>query len=196
MINLLNGSAISTIDIYSLKIITFCSNSFSLSVRGDDRQSGRADSRHFSLARLFDRLHGSRAWHRLQFVPSKFTASTKWPSGTYGIPRAQSGCPSSSGFKWRTGWRFQDTQDIFPSNAHSGNFHLDASVDKNNLKRSFCMKTDTTDDSTRPQWPKGKVAANIFRVCSRINLCNDLFSQPVLIDITRHWKERAWKENH
>lgn len=83
------------------------------------------------------------------------TAVNKWPAGTYGIPRAQSGCPSSFGFTWRTGWRYQDTSDFFPSNKHSNNFHLDASVDKNNLKRAFCMKTDKAKDASRPRWPKG-----------------------------------------
>lgn len=83
-------------------------------------------------------------------------AVNKWPAGTYGIPRAQSGCPSSFGFTWRTGWRYQDTSDFFPSNKHSNNFHLDASVDKNNLKRAFCMKTDKAKDASRPRWPKGK----------------------------------------
>ncbi|KAJ7370795.1 hypothetical protein OS493_029785 [Desmophyllum pertusum] len=83
-------------------------------------------------------------------------ATTKWPAGTYGIPRAQSGCPSSSGFTWRTGWRFQDTEDFLPSNKHSSNFHLDATVNKNDLKRSFCMKTDTSSDASKPDWPKGK----------------------------------------
>ena len=92
------------------------------------------------------------------FIVIYITASSKWPAGTYGLPRAQSGCPSSNQFTWRTGWRYQDTEDIFPSNARSSNFHLDASVDKNNLKRSFCIKTDTSANTSRTIWPKGRWA--------------------------------------
>lgn len=83
------------------------------------------------------------------------SVSTEWPSGTYGIPRAKSGCPSSNGFTWHTGWRYQDTEDWFPSNKRSSSFHLDAWVSKN-LNRTFCMKTTKTGDSSRPSWPKGK----------------------------------------
>lgn len=92
----------------------------------------------------------------LSAIETVVSASSKWPGGTYGLPRAQSGCPSSNQFTWRTGWRYQDTEDIFPSNARSSNFHLDASVDKNNLKRSFCIKTDTSANTSRTIWPKGK----------------------------------------
>jgi len=38
---------------------------------------------------------------------------------------------------------------LFPRNKHSNNFHLDASVDKNNLKRAFCMKTDKAKDASK-----------------------------------------------
>ena len=40
-------------------------------------------------------------------------------------------------------------------NKHSKNFHLDAGVDKNNLKRASCMKKDRTSEVSRPDWPKG-----------------------------------------
>lgn len=95
---------------------------------------------------------------------SYFTVATKWPSGTYGTPRAKSGCPSSNGFTWHTGWRYQDTEDWFPSNKRSSSFHLDAWVSKNNLKRTFCMKTTKTGDSSKPSWPKGKLRADADQV--------------------------------
>lgn len=111
------------------------------------------------------------------------TATSKWPAGTYGLPRAQSGCPSSNQFTWRTGWRYQDTEDFLPSNARSSNFHLDASVDKNNLKRSFCMKTDTSADTSRTIWPKGRRAyfrRNLHRLVMlifKIKWCANSFVQ-------------------
>ena len=90
------------------------------------------------------------------------TATPKWPAGTYGIPRSLSDCPAATGFSWRTGWRYQDTEDFLPSNRHSSNFHLDASVSTSTLKRTFCMKTEKAGDALRPGWPKGTYVASKF----------------------------------
>ena len=90
------------------------------------------------------------------------TATPKWPAGTYGIPRSLSDCPAATGFSWRTGWRYQDTEDFLPSNRHSSNFHLDASVSASTLKRTFCMKTEKAGDALRVGWPKGTYVASKF----------------------------------
>ena len=77
----------------------------------------------------------------------------KWPNGTYGLPRPRAGCPPrSDDIFWETGWRFQDTEDDKPSNKVSESFHMDATVDKNYLNKSFCIATQ--DKGT--EWPKGE----------------------------------------
>ena len=85
-----------------------------------------------------------------------FSGSVYWPAGTYGIPKAASGCPDAKGFHWLIGRRYQDTEDDNPNNHKSPQFHLDATVDsKRGIFRSFCMKTDTSTDTTRGSWPPG-----------------------------------------
>ena len=80
-----------------------------------------------------------------------------WPSGKYGLPKATSGCPSSYGFHWRTGWRFQDTNNYYSNNRKSEEFHLDGEVDNIKVNRSFCIKTNTVNDleNSSPFWPSG-----------------------------------------
>ena len=82
--------------------------------------------------------------------------SIHWPAGSYGIPKAASGCPSADGFQWLIGRRYQDTEDNNPKNHKSQEFHLDATVDsKRGIIRSFCMKTDKSTDANRSSWPLG-----------------------------------------
>ncbi|XP_067028762.1 uncharacterized protein [Acropora muricata] len=85
-----------------------------------------------------------------------FVDPTKWPAGTYGIPKPVSGCPSADGFQWRTGWRSQDAYYDESNNNKSVSFHLDAVVDKKKVKRSFCLKTSTWMDQNRTAWPLGQ----------------------------------------
>ncbi|CAH3166652.1 unnamed protein product [Porites evermanni] len=89
--------------------------------------------------------------------PVLTSGSIYWPAGSYGIPKAASGCPGANGFQWLIGRRYQDTEDSNPNNHKSSQFHLDATVDsKRGIIRSFCMKTDTSTDITRGSWPPGK----------------------------------------
>jgi hypothetical protein len=37
-------------------------------------------------------------------------AGDEWQSGSYGLPRPKSGCPSGKN-GWREGWRYQDMED-------------------------------------------------------------------------------------
>ena len=85
-----------------------------------------------------------------------FAGYVHWPAGSYGIPRAASGCPSDYGFDWLVGQRKQDTEDTDPQNSQSPEFHLNATVYKSAVLRSFCLKTDTSADENRTSWPRGK----------------------------------------
>ncbi|XP_044163813.1 uncharacterized protein LOC122948184, partial [Acropora millepora] len=78
------------------------------------------------------------------------------PAGTYGIPKPVSGCPIADGFQWMTGSRSQDTNNNESKNNKSASFHLDAVVDQEKVKRSFCLKTSTAKDQNRNMWPSGQ----------------------------------------
>ena len=77
-----------------------------------------------------------------------------WPKGTYGLPRPSLGCPLSNAPEWKTGWRFQDTEDTNPNNYKSDSFHMDAVVDKSAINKTFCIATKTQKKA--PAWPKGE----------------------------------------
>ena len=65
--------------------------------------------------------------------------TSTWPSGTYGLSRPRLGCPESYGFEWKTGERYQDTEDSLPSNDYSDIFHMDATVREDDLNKTFCI---------------------------------------------------------
>ena len=92
------------------------------------------------------------------FVSFVIAESAYWPAGSYGIPKATSGCPYTDGFQWLIGRRNQDTEDGNPYSHKSSGFHLDATVDSKRgiIVRSFCIKTDTSIDMKRGYWPLGK----------------------------------------
>ena len=79
-----------------------------------------------------------------------------WPSGTFGLPRPNLGCPQSNGFDWKLGWRYQDTEDTSNNNGFSESFHLDASNGENGVNRSFCIKEENTSKEKERMWPKGE----------------------------------------
>ncbi|CAB4035695.1 partial, partial [Paramuricea clavata] len=76
-----------------------------------------------------------------------------WPSGTYGLPKPKSGCPESSGFLWKTGTRFYDTEDDGTENHNSDAYHLAGDVTEDGITWEFCMKTK---DVGLKSWPQGK----------------------------------------
>lgn len=76
-----------------------------------------------------------------------------WPRGTYGFPRALTGCPRHA---WSTGWRYHDTEDSNPANQWSNPLHLYASYGSNNVRHYFCMKTTSNEDSYDWSFPRGK----------------------------------------
>ena len=97
----------------------------------------------------------------LELPPS----GVEWPAGTFGIPRPRLGCPRSKNVTWSTGWRFQDTEDVNPNNYHSQNFHMNSSVMKNDVNRTFCTATENNGTQS---WPKGKALDSQFQVCEHV----------------------------
>ncbi|XP_078363220.1 uncharacterized protein LOC144647310 [Oculina patagonica] len=84
------------------------------------------------------------------------TSSYLWPSGTYGLPRSKLGCPQSYSSDWKTGWRYQDTENSSPKNAFSDGFHMDAMIWKDNMNKSFCIKVKDNPVENEGMWPKGQ----------------------------------------
>ncbi|XP_072033848.1 uncharacterized protein [Amphiura filiformis] len=79
-----------------------------------------------------------------------------WPQGTYGLPRpATVGCPNTH-FTWATGWRFQDTEDVFPDNFWSNPCHLEGPYWGNDAYQNFCLKTVNEEDIYEWTWPAGQ----------------------------------------
>lgn len=70
------------------------------------------------------------------------SVSVTWPSGTYGLPMTKSGCPESSGFRWKTGARFYDTEDDENENFKSSFYNLAGNVNEDGVTLQFCLKTD------------------------------------------------------
>lgn len=70
------------------------------------------------------------------------TAESKWPSGTYGLPKPVEGCPAADGFEWKTGYRFHDTEDDGTENQHSDSFHLAGEFSDEGIRHEFCIKSD------------------------------------------------------
>lgn len=86
----------------------------------------------------------------------KISESTRWPQGTYGLPKAVSGCPKADGFLWQEGWVSQDTNGENSNNSKSEPFYLDGVVDMKRVNRSFCVKTKSNWKEHRPSWPRGQ----------------------------------------
>lgn len=84
----------------------------------------------------------------------KISESTRWPQGTYGLPKAVSGCPKADDFLWQEGWVSQDTNGENSNNSKSEPFYLDGVVDAKRVNRSFCLKT--SQHGNRLNWPRGQ----------------------------------------
>ncbi|XP_035688654.1 uncharacterized protein LOC118424220 [Branchiostoma floridae] len=79
--------------------------------------------------------------------------TNKWPTGTYGLPRTNTGCPIAAGARWRTGFRYHDTEDNDSNNKWIPGIHFDGNLCKNNMKQKFCMKTKNEEGDG--DWPSG-----------------------------------------
>ncbi|RUS82427.1 hypothetical protein EGW08_009815 [Elysia chlorotica] len=88
-----------------------------------------------------------------------------WPRGTYALPTPKTGCPSSAGVAWESGWRKQHTESVDRNKdqVSDGN-HLAEPVrsidssQNNYVYQHFCTKTDHV--SPGPTWPTGTYCIN------------------------------------
>ena len=91
-----------------------------------------------------------------------FTESALWPAGSYGLPKAASGCPNADGFQWLIGRIYQDTENNNPNSYRSSQLHLDATVSKTDIERSFCMKTTNSTGKEPRLWPQGNALIHFY----------------------------------
>ena len=71
----------------------------------------------------------------------------KWPKGRYGLPQTINGCPASTDFTWKRGYRYHDTEDDGTENQHSDIFHLASNFTEDGIRHDFCIKdTDIGDN--------------------------------------------------
>eukprot|EP00058_Branchiostoma_floridae_P028488 XP_002613979.1 hypothetical protein BRAFLDRAFT_67440 [Branchiostoma floridae] len=76
-----------------------------------------------------------------------------WPTGTYGLPRTNTGCPESAGVTWHTGYRYHDTEDDGANNYWTSGLHFDGDFWRGNMYQKFCMKTSSWQG--HGTWPRG-----------------------------------------
>lgn len=84
---------------------------------------------------------------------SALTEVFNWPRGRYGLPKSIFGCPTTSGSKWKTGFRYHDTEDDGTENQRSDVFHLAANFSEDGISHEFCIKDDIEGEG---DWPAGK----------------------------------------
>lgn len=82
--------------------------------------------------------------------------SLAWPSGSYALPMADTGCPEGNGFTWFTGRRTEELENEQNKNKYSPNFHLMSKINTPDITRYFCVKNATETDEGRFKWPDGK----------------------------------------
>ena len=85
-----------------------------------------------------------------------------WPEGTYGLPKAITGCPKSGGLRWNDGWIELEMEDTVttPSNI-SSNSQMEAEIlPGGNVNRSFCIKKNVIKNSQA--WPQGKYETSTY----------------------------------
>eukprot|EP00111_Clytia_hemisphaerica_P007703 TCONS_00022387-protein len=76
-----------------------------------------------------------------------------WPKGRYGLPKPVTGCPTSDKTRWKTGFRYHDTEDDGTENQRSDNFHLAANFSEDGISHEFCIKDDFEGEG---EWPAGR----------------------------------------
>ena len=100
------------------------------------------------------------------FTFTCFSETRYWPAGSYGIPMAASGCPDTDSCSWLVGSRYEDLEDTNHNSSGSEEFHLKTEIAKN-IKRWFCIKSNTTIDKKRSPWPPGRA---IIKLLNGINM--------------------------
>ena len=90
-------------------------------------------------------------WHISLFSAS---AEFGWPSGTYGLPEPASGCPSFGEVTWKRGYTYHNTEDEYPSNKRSQNYHFAGNFSQHGIQQRFCIKDNPV--GRKEGWPDGK----------------------------------------
>ena len=90
------------------------------------------------------------------------TGNETWPVGVYGLPMPTSGCPTSAGFTWETGYCFYDTDNYNPDNEWSDGLHIKGPYWGNDMYEHYCMKTVDRVSECEQEWPLGEYCVYKF----------------------------------
>lgn len=82
------------------------------------------------------------------------TADFGWPAGTYGLPEPASGCPSFGDVTWKRGYTYHNTEDEYPSNKRSQNYHFAGNFSQHGIQQRFCIKDNPM--GRKENWPDGR----------------------------------------
>ncbi|XP_035677527.1 uncharacterized protein LOC118416513 [Branchiostoma floridae] len=77
----------------------------------------------------------------------------EWPTGTYGLPMTNTGCPAFADVTWHEGQRFQDQDGASLSSWSSGLHFPSNTYYGGHMIQKFCMKTFSYEGSGN--WPRG-----------------------------------------
>ena len=77
-----------------------------------------------------------------------------WPAGTYGLPEPASGCPNFGEVSWKRGYTYHNTEDEYPSNKRSQNYHFAGNFSQHGIQQRFCIKDNP--QGRKENWPDGK----------------------------------------
>ncbi|XP_052059669.1 uncharacterized protein LOC127700292 [Mytilus californianus] len=81
------------------------------------------------------------------FLMIASACAVSWPSGSYSLPKSQSGCPLG----WAEGCRYQDNEDTHNVNDVRYNHHFNGIFGRN-TKLCYCTKTTHSGSGS---WPRG-----------------------------------------
>lgn len=88
-----------------------------------------------------------------------------WPSGTYGLMKPKTGCPSGK-VRWHEGYRYEDTRNVVTQNHFSSPLHLAGSWPAHgDIQMEFCMKGDRTLSEFDVDWPAGDYCLLKYGTC-------------------------------
>ena len=85
------------------------------------------------------------------FFLAALVIKNTWPSGSYGLPKPKSGCPSK---EWLEGFRYQDSENVENTNTKTNGSHFSGRVTPHGIRQEFCIHKETA--GKRIPWPSGK----------------------------------------
>ncbi|XP_074641261.1 uncharacterized protein LOC141899010 [Tubulanus polymorphus] len=103
----------------------------------------------------------------LAFYADHNPDAVKWPTGTYGLYETDEGCPSSFGFNWQKGERFQKGTSRDAGQFTPGIHFPPGSFSTTDITQRFCMKTSDAIKPVSTEWPAGSYCIFMYKNCPK-----------------------------